>query len=312
MTTSAVSISRLTRDYEVAGGKPLRALGDVTLNLLPGEVHGLLGPNGAGKTTLIKILSTGLLPTSGSATVCGFDVAREYREVRTRIAVVFGGERGLFNNLTARENLLYWAALYGIAPRTASKRAQELLDELDLTPRADDRVGAFSRGMKQRVHLARGLISDPSVVFLDEPTMGMDPIAAKSFRTTIERLGRDGKTVLLTTHDMGEAAAVCQRVSFINKGTLLATTSPGDVEAYSKQVRIEFVSANKELARRLIELPGVHPSPGGGQNDRISLEVSDMSHVPGLVSLLLAEGVSRFTVAEPTLEDVYIRLIKAA
>lgn len=307
----AIETEGLTRDYRAPGKPARRALDGVTLQVRRGEVHGLLGPNGAGKTTLVKVLSTALLPSAGTARVAGVDVVGEAAAVRKRVSVVLGGERGLFNHLTARENLLYWAALYGLRPAEARARVGRLLEEVGMADRAEDRVSTYSRGMKQRVHLARGLVCDPEVLFLDEPTIGMDPIAAKAFRRTISSLATAGKTVLLTTHDLAEAEAICERVSFLDAGVLLATEAPGKIGAsLGAQVRIEFTTSagaiNERVAtcaglRRVIELPG---RPG-----RYRADMESPAHARTFIALLLAEGVTQLALCEPSLEDAYVHLL---
>src|SRR5579884_3441380 len=181
----AVEVDEVQRVYTPKKREPVVALDAVSLTIPVGEVHGLLGPNGAGKTTLVKILSTVLLPTSGRALVLGKDVVAETKAVRPLIGIVFGGERGLYTRLTARQNLEYWGALYRLPGGEIRRRAASLLERVGLADRADQRVEQFSRGMKQRLHLARGLIGDAKVLFLDEPTTGMDPLAAREFRALI-------------------------------------------------------------------------------------------------------------------------------
>src|SRR5688572_29322470 len=197
---SAIEVRELTRTYKRKNGSPeVLALEGVTLDIEEGEVRGLLGPNGAGKTTLVRILCTVLLPTSGRASVFGLDVERDAKAVRKIIGIVFGGERGLYWNLTGRQNLEYWAALYRVPVHETPRRVNRLLERVGLSDRADDLVEAYSRGMKQRLHLARGLIGDARILFLDEPTTGMDPIAAQDFRGIVRELRSEGRTVLLTT-----------------------------------------------------------------------------------------------------------------
>lgn len=204
------------------------ALDGLDLSVAQGSVHGLLGPNGAGKTTLCKILSTTLLPTAGRASILGHDVAADTQAVRRSIGIVLGGDRGLYGRLTARQNLELWGALYGLYGRNLRTRVAELLEEVGLTDRADDKVNGFSRGMKQRLHLARGLVGDPRVLLLDEPTTGMDPVAANSFRDFVARLKAEGRTVLLTTHDMAQAEAICDEVTLIDRGRVLTSGDPAD------------------------------------------------------------------------------------
>ncbi|WP_117212757.1 ABC transporter ATP-binding protein [Allorhizocola rhizosphaerae] len=227
MTHPAVLTENLTRVYAARrSATTVTALDSVSLRIEHGEVHGLLGPNGAGKSTLMKLLSTVLLPTSGRAEVCGHDVVTATKAVRPLISVVFGGERGLYPRLSARQNLMYWAALYGVCGRVAATRVEELLDRFDLRDRASDRVETYSAGMRQRLHLARGLIGNPRVLLLDEPTNALDPAAALRLRQTITEIAAQGRTILIATHDMHEAEHICDRVSLIDHGRLIATESP--------------------------------------------------------------------------------------
>src|SRR5213075_3102830 len=171
----------------------IEAVRGVSFEIPKGELFGLLGPNGAGKTTTIKMLITLLLPTSGTARVLGYDVASEAREVRKRIGFVFGGERGLYERLSALDNLRYFAELYGVPPREQRKRIAELLDMVGLSGREKEKVEGYSKGMRQRLHIARGLLHDPPVIFLDEPTIGVDPVGARELRATIASLTAAGK-----------------------------------------------------------------------------------------------------------------------
>ncbi|HET8605681.1 MAG TPA: ABC transporter ATP-binding protein, partial [Gaiellaceae bacterium] len=208
---AVVEVDELRRTYRTSTGLLRRrslsveAVRGVSFEIGAGELFGLLGPNGAGKTTTIKMLITLLRPTGGSARVLGFDVARQPREVRRRIGYVFGGDRGLYERLSALDNLRYFAELYGVEPRAQRARIAELLELVGLTGRERERVEGYSRGMRQRLHIARGLLHDPEVLFLDEPTIGIDPVGARELRATIGTLKEQGKTILLTTHYMFEA-----------------------------------------------------------------------------------------------------------
>src|SRR5207244_2356757 len=193
----------------------VEAVRGVSFEIAEGELFGLLGPNGAGKTTTIKMLITLLIPTAGSARVLGYDVVKDAREVRRRIGYVFGGERGLYERLSALDNLRYFAELYALPPRQQRTRIAELLDLVGLAGRERERVEGYSRGMRQRLHIARGLLHDPPVVFLDEPTIGVDPIGARELRATIASLTEAGKTVLLTTPYMFEPDALCDRIAAV-------------------------------------------------------------------------------------------------
>ncbi|MDX6372881.1 MAG: type transport system ATP-binding protein, partial [Nocardioidaceae bacterium] len=229
----------------------------VSFAIEPGELFGLLGPNGAGKTTTIKMLITLLLPTSGSARVLGHDVVADVREVRQQIGYVFGGDRGLYERLSGLDNLRYFSELYGVPPRTQRARIGELLELVGLTGREGERVEGYSRGMRQRLHIARGLLHDPAVLFLDEPSIGIDPVGARELRTTIGVLRDQGKTVLLTTHYMFEADELCDRIAVICSGEIVAEGTPAELKRRVTAGRVlevetfgvtdEAVSAVREL-----------------------------------------------------------------
>src|SRR3954451_22732051 len=185
---AAIEAAELRRTYKTHTGtfprrsKEAEAGGGISFAIEPGELFGLLGPNGAGKTTTIKMLITLLIPTEGSARVLGLDVVKDAREVRKRIGYVFGGERGAYDRLSGLDNLRYFSELYGVPPSVQKRRIPELLDLVGLTGREKERVEGYSRGMRQRLHIARGLLHDPPVVVLDEPTLGLDPVGARELR----------------------------------------------------------------------------------------------------------------------------------
>src|SRR5213596_923647 len=210
--------------------KEIEAVRGVSFAIGKGELFGLLGPNGAGKTTTIKMLITLLIPTSGTARVLGHDVVDDPTWVRARIGYVFGGDRGLYERLSAFDNLRYFAELYGVDPRRQRARIAEMLELVGLTGRENEKVEGYSRGMRQRLHIARGLLHDPEVIFMDEPSIGLDPVGARELRQTVRSLVDAGKTVLLTTHYMFEADALCDRIAVINAGRIVAEGTPLDLK----------------------------------------------------------------------------------
>src|SRR5436190_2096102 len=234
---AAIEAKELRRTYKTSTGVfrrralEVEAVRGVSFDVPEGELFGLLGPNGAGKTTTIKMLITLLLPTSGSARVLGFDVVKDARKVRERIGYVFGGDRGLYERLPALDNLRYFAELYGVPGREQRRRIDELLELVGLKGREKERVEGYSRGMKQRLHIARGLLHDPPVVFLDEPTIGLDPVGARELRGVIAGLAAAGKTILLTTHYMFEADALCDRIAVISNGRIVGEGTPGELKS---------------------------------------------------------------------------------
>jgi len=295
--------------------KEIQALENVNLEIESGELFGLLGPNGAGKTTLTKVLSTILLPTEGTAHVLGLDVIHQAREIRPRIGIVFGGERGLYWRLSAMETLKYFAALYHVPPDIAENRIPALLELVGLSDRADERVENFSRGMKQRLHIARGLISDPEVLFLDEPTIGLDPVASREIRHIISDLSAEGKTIFLTSHYMYEVDELCQRVAVLNKGQVLMVDSPAVLKKTVADLEVVEIDAIGVTEAALAELQA-HP-----QVDALHLEPRDLaqgliiqspdgaSRVGEFIHILDGATIQRVITRQPTLEDAYVRLV---
>ncbi len=321
---AAVEAHDLVRTYLAKTGfvrrssKRVEAVKGISFEIAAGELFGLLGPNGAGKTTTIKMLTTLLLPSSGRASVLGFDVATQTREVRRRIGYVFGGERGLYDRLTGLENLRYFADMYRVPPRSKRGRIAELLDLVGLTGREHERVEGYSRGMKQRLHIARGLLHDPPVVFLDEPTIGLDPVGARELRQVIGDLAAAGKAVLLTTHYMFEADALCDRIAVIDQGRILAEGTPEALKrrvAGRSVVEVETFGADDATIERLRGIEGV-ASVTVEQREQAQLLIVQGAGGAELVQPLLHElaelRVGRVSTREPTLEDAYVDLVSAS
>ena len=305
----ALEISGLTRTYRRRGGEEFHALRGLDLDVPRGEVHGLLGPNGAGKTTLCKIVSTVLLPTAGTVRVLGHDVVTDTARVKERLGIVFGGEKGLYERLTARQNLTFWASLYGLGRAARRRRVDELLERVGLADRADERAGDFSRGMKQRLHLARGLVSDPGVLILDEPTVGMDPVAARDFRALVGELRGRGTTVLMTTHDMAEAAALSDRVSLIDRGSLVMTESPAAVgDLVSAYERVDARGVPDRVRESLAGLPGV-VSVTSPEEGLTRVETSSPDATLAVQRALVEARVRDVARSRPDLEEVYLHLV---
>jgi ABC-2 type transport system ATP-binding protein len=280
-----------------------------------GELFGLLGPNGAGKTTTIKMLITLLLPSGGTARVLGLDVEEHAREIRKRIGYVFGGDRGLYERLSALDNLRYFAELYGVSGKAQRSRIAEVLELVGLTGREQERVEGYSRGMRQRLHIARGILHDPEVVFLDEPTIGVDPVGARDLRQTISDLISAGKTVLLTTHYMFEADALCDRIAVIAKGKIVGEGTPAELKAEVAEGRvteIEVFGVDEPTVARLRALEGVTAVTVEEREQRQLLVVQtsgDRELTAPLLAQLDAFEIGRVASREPTLEDAYVALV---
>ncbi|MEU6775112.1 ABC transporter ATP-binding protein [Streptomyces sp. NPDC046759] len=302
-----VDVQDLGRVFTSRRGAGTTALEGVTFSIGEGEVLGLLGPNGAGKTTLSRILTTLLLPTSGTARIGGHDVVRRPKEVRRLIGLVLGGDRGLYGRLTARQNLLYWGALQGLGGKQARRRTDEMLERFGLGARADDRVELFSRGMVQRVHLARALLSSPPLLIMDEPTNGMDPHAGAGFRQLVHELKDAGCTVVLTTHDMHEAQDVCTRIALIDHGRILNIGAADELLARigaPRTIRAQGVRA--EVAARIAELPGtVEVTEQGSLTARLDGPQAQSA----ALALLLEAGATEIAVAPPGLTELYRTVI---
>jgi len=311
----------LTRSYRSSTGivrrerKVVEAVRGVSLEVERGELFGLLGPNGAGKTTVIKMFITLLLPTSGSATVLGHDVVTEARAVRRRIGYVFGGDRGLYERLSALDNLRYFSELYAVPAREQRRRIAELLELVGLTGREKERVEGFSRGMRQRLHIARGLLHDPDVLFLDEPSIGIDPVGARELRATIATLSSQGKTILLTTHYMFEADELCDRIAVIRDGLVVAEGSPAQLKervTSGHVVEVETYGLSDGVLGRLEALTGVQTVvvDRRGPTEVVIVQVEPGAEVTqGLLAQLDGTRVGRVSTREPTLEDAYVELV---
>jgi ABC-2 type transport system ATP-binding protein len=318
---AVVEAQDLHRTYKTHTGtirrrvKEIEAVRGVSFGIEKGELFGLLGPNGAGKTTTIKMLITLLIPTSGTGRVLGYDVVKDAREVRKRIGYVFGGERGVYERLSGYDNLRYFAELYGVPGRIQKQRIEELLELVGLKGREQERAEGYSRGMKQRLHVARGLLHDPEVLFLDEPTLGLDPVGARELRATIASLTDAGKTILLTTHYMFEADALCDRIAVIARGKILAEGTPGDLKrgvAQGSIVEVEVYGVAEETIESVRGLDGVLAVSVEERDQAQVLVVQTKAEVEltqAILGHLNGANVGRISRREPTLEDAYVALV---
>jgi ABC-2 type transport system ATP-binding protein len=305
----------------VFGGKNevVKALDGVSVSIDEGEIFGLLGPNGAGKTTMIKVLTTLLLPTSGEAYVGGLDVVKDSNKVRQIINLVSGGETPGYGILSVKENLWFFSQLYGLSSSVANEKIKRLMVDLDFEQYANTRMAKLSTGYKQRMSLARGLLSDPRMLFLDEPTLGLDVLTAKRLRNyVIDWAKRQMKgTVLLTTHYMAEADEMCDRVAIINNGRILACDSPNVLKENLKEtpiakIEVSSVQADFSFIEKMQGVVG-YSETRNIQTGITSLKVMvrNVKVFASIESKLNEEKLKVLSVneTEPTLEDVYIRLV---
>lgn len=302
--------------------KRIIAVDHVNFKVRNGEIFGLLGPNGAGKTTTIKLLATLLIPDDGEAWVNGYHIVQEADKVRESIGVSLYSDRGLYWKLTGRENLRYFAFLYHLPPKVAERRIEDLLEIVDLKGDADKLVEEYSTGMKAKLNLARALLNDAPILMLDEPTLGLDPYSARRVRELILKLRDEGKTILLTTHNMEEADNLCDKIAIINKGKIVALGTPEDLKRMVERqdiVVIEAVNINETLIKILRSKDYVSyvsenikdPLSMSGTL-RIGLNENSREALPNLLALMAKYKikVQYIKVTGPSLEDVFITLTK--
>jgi ABC-2 type transport system ATP-binding protein len=313
---TVISTEQLTRRF----GATL-AVDALSLDIAEGEVFGFLGHNGAGKTTTVRLLNGVLTPTSGEARVFGMDPTKDGAKIRARTGVLTETP-ALDDRLTARATLTYFADMFGVPKANVAARVSELLELFDLGQRADDKVGGFSKGMRQRLALARTLLHEPQMVFLDEPTSGLDPAATREVHLLIQRMRAGGRTVFMATHNLAEAERLCDRVAVLARGRALAIGTIGELAARlnrGHRLLIEMDGSRVQEAVPLLQaMPNVtlveatrdHNNGVGAGGALVRVHGAAREHVPQMVGALVAAGVPLYRIEpdEPSLEDVYFAL----
>lgn len=311
----------LVKRYPRANGKQDNkgpsnpAVDGVSFEIRKGQIFGLLGPNGAGKTTTIKMLGTLLIPTSGRATVLEHDVVKDFMEIRKRINIVSGGDRGLYYRISGRQNLRFFSDLYRIPRRVKEERVEELLKMVGLEKAADQRVEEYSRGMKQRLHIARGLVNDPEILFLDEPTIGLDPEISREVRGMVRDMSKNGKTLLLTTHNMNEAEELCDVINMIVGGRIVAKGTISDLKEAVRNksvVEAEVQRITPEVMEAIRSIDGVLnvTCKSDAYRSMLRIQVTDgQDMVLPIARRLEGCHIIRVSREEPTLEDAYISMV---
>ena len=319
----AIDVRGIRRVYNVKP-TPVVALQGVDLAVEPGEFFGLLGPNGAGKTTLIKILTTLLLPSAGTARIFGFDVERQTKQIRRIMNMVAGGEQSGYGILTVREQLWMFSQFYGLPSKEGWQRVDQLVEAVGLEEQSAQRVSTLSTGQRQKMNFARGLLNDPWIFFLDEPTLGLDVSAARSVRELVLawKAAVPGRTVLLTTHYMAEADELCDRIAIVDRGRILALGSPAELKRRVQResvfrLELDRLDGGSAALRRL---PGVLSAASAAADQSageerqtvvVNLTLADDAALGGVVGALAGIGshIVALRKSEPSLEDVFVELV---
>ena len=316
-----IEVNHLVRIFEQKNGfikkeKKLKtAVNDVSFSIEEGEIFALLGPNGAGKTTTIKILSTLLAPSKGQCKIMGYDTFSQAKQIRSHINFIFGGESGVYRRISGRENMEYFATLYQLKKETITAKIDSLLELVDLKQAQHQKVETYSKGMIQRLQIARGLLNDPKILFLDEPTIGLDPVGARDLRNIILALKKQKKTILLTTHDMNEAEALSDRIAIMCDGKIVAmNTSEKLKEAYQKDNILE-IKVDQWQTATLTQLKAIEgvvfvDCETKEFYDCYYIQYRGLKNKTSLFLRCIQENVLSVHERQMNLEDVYIRIIE--
>jgi ABC-2 type transport system ATP-binding protein len=312
-TNSAISVSELRKVYEPRNGSLVRALDGISFSLPSGGVHGLLGPNGAGKSTLVKILSTIMSPTSGTASVLGIDVLKEPLAARRKMAVVLQ-QTAAETLLTVRDNLLIYGYLHGLKPHEARARMQAVAEEFDLSERLRDTVQDLSIGTKRRIQVAKIFMLDSPVLILDEATTGMDPLMKRRVIDRIRAEARKGRTVLLTTQVLSEAEELCDTIMIIDHGRMLASGTLAELRKVSQRmfrVNLAFSGEADDIVPRLKTLEPVELTVDGGTAEML-FHGEEARLLAQLAEISRFVPILQFEVRGPNLEEIFVALVKQA
>ena len=315
-STPSVEVSNLRREFKTKS-EPVVALDGVSLSVSHGEIFGVLGPNSAGKTTMIRILSTLLLPSSGSAKVMGYDVSTQAEKVRHVINMASGAEKAGYDFISAKRNLWFFSQLYGMSPELAEARIGELSEMLGLTKYLDRKFYALSTGYRQRATIARAFINDPKVVFLDEPTIGLDVMTARSIRDFLKQEARrNDRTIILATHNMAEVEATCDRVAIIDKGRIIASGTPDSLKrSLGATALVLEVSPPPQSFNFLTGVDGVKGFTSSTDEERgistVQIVVDSDAGAAAAVTRFEEEGlkIAASWRKEATLEEVFVALV---
>ncbi|MDY6932267.1 MAG: ABC transporter ATP-binding protein [Halobacteriota archaeon] len=319
LTKKFIQVGRLTDYLYPARKKEVNALNGVSFKIKKGELFGILGPNGAGKTTLIKILCTLILPTTGTALINGFDICKEGENAKSSIGLVTGDERSFYWRLTGMQNLRFFASLLNFSSSDADKKIEEVLDFVGMKDKADDRFNSYSTGMKQKMAIARGLLNNPDILFMDEPTRSLDPTTSQNLRGFVkDKLVIDQKkTVVLSTHHLMEAEQMCDRVAMINKGKISACGTIQELRRLTEREKMYIVTVkdlSEDTIERLNNLDGVMDLEMQRMHDLTSLELrlsAEKVPLQDVIEMIIDGGGKIYDCSskEMDLGDIFAHLI---
>ena len=320
MQQNVIEVHQVKRHYITKKGKWKKtktivdAVKGISFQVKRGEIFGLLGPNGAGKTTTIKMLTTMLIPSSGTINILGYDVEQNYKPLRSKINFILGGERNLYWRLSAYDNLAYFADLYKIPREVQKEKIPTLLKLVELEEASDRLVETFSKGMKQRLQIARGLLNDPEISFLDEPSIGLDPVSARKLRQILKHLNENGTTILLTTHYMYEADELCDRIAFINKGEIVMIDTPTNIKAKigsTATVECTLITEETNPILKRFQAQGFHQVEMKLEGEVVKCKAQveqPQAFISTLYELKTVQIVD-LAIMQTSLEDAYVQLI---
>ncbi|MFC1948183.1 ABC transporter ATP-binding protein [Chloroflexota bacterium] len=328
----AITINKLTKKFPRTSGyrdllpfrerKWITAVNELSFEVKEGELFGLLGPNGAGKTTLIKLLCCLVLPNSGNASIFGHDILRQEQVVKNLVGLVSAEERSFFWRLTGRENLKFFASLYRLSGQKANKRIDELLDFVDLADEGDIRFQNYSTGMRQKLAIARGLLSEPRIIFVDEPTRSLDPISAQNVRSFLkEKVAGEGKTIILATHNLNEAEQLCDRLAIMHHGRLISIGSVHELRSIFQTYdgcEFQVKNFNNDILYHLQNIEGVHECNITGQQDslfKLEFKITNrLSVLPKVMHTLVNGGVEicNCQVNELPIDEIFAQAIEGS
>jgi ABC-2 type transport system ATP-binding protein len=313
-----IRVNNLSRTFSSKEGIK-HAVSNISFSVYAGQIFGLLGPNGAGKSTTIKMLTTLLLPSSGEVTVLGYDVYKDEAKIRPRIGLLYGGEHGLYWQLSGRDNLRFFGSLFKLNKKELEERIDYWLKRVGLEKDQDQLVNRYSKGMKQRLHIARAMLHDPELIFMDEPTLGLDPQGTLDLREIIKELKKQGKTIILTTHDMEEAEELCDQIAFIMDGQLVRQGTFEELQNNFQEVssyEIELVHSPEKHLSTLqdysLEWGGLERLNNGNTLLKFSLPKTKEGEkcLNDMVSLLSPYSMCQLLRKKMDLRSIYLQLVE--